>query len=537
MYSSKKVFGRACKCVLTCMYLFLPSWVFSQKSFLSEGLIIYDLKTHKTDKPIPFDRAFTLLVTKIPLKKVEDVDAYENYMDDGQRQSMIDGYNEEGDIISNKDVTLSFQQRKDSLYIYFPPMKPGRLFDLSVSGLLQENARLPLMATNYQLSLQTSDGRAKAALEYEKFVNIVNVSEFDIFPDYMSFEEYADLYDPDIHNHYKAPTDLLNAASYSTTGGLVQSDIKAIDMESIDDLSNFRDAPAFWEITGRNGWKEIELGIIDIRKVFDLKAKPAEMWELSARIANLNSNLRVLDSLHVRLDRILSKGVPTFPARATDIDSARSAVKRSMGAVKDNAKRVDGALTDINKVYDGNLRFRQTLNLVGTTVSSDLKSASGNLLFLDLGLANIFAHNLDGSWAFLPKAYYGVSIYFRPIDKNTRRSSFPRSFEDRDRENGPDYNIVTKRHILQHLALNVGFTVGSMSGDFANFYNNTSLLIGPSYRFARAFKVSAGGALLRQSSKNPLESEKHVIGGYYVSLSVDVDVVQGLKDVTSFLMK
>jgi hypothetical protein len=75
------------------------------------------------------------------------------------------------------------------------------------------------------------------------------------------------------------------------------------------------------------------------------------------------------------------------------------------------------------------------------------------------------------------------------------------------------------------------------NSDFGNLYNNNSLLVGPAYRFARAFKVSAGASFLNRVSKNPIISEKETIIGGYVSLSVDIDFIQGLKDVTAILFK
>ncbi len=73
--------------------------------------------------------------------------------------------------------------------------------------------------------------------------------------------------------------------------------------------------------------------------------------------------------------------------------------------------------------------------------------------------------------------------------------------------------------------------------DFDNFYNGTSLLVGPAYRFARGFKVSAGVALLKRTSKNPLISEKKVVPGAYLSASVDMDFIQSLKDIKDILFK
>jgi hypothetical protein len=63
------------------------------------------------------------------------------------------------------------------------------------------------------------------------------------------------------------------------------------------------------------------------------------------------------------------------------------------------------------------------------------------------------------------------------------------------------------------------------------------MLIGPAYRFARAFKISGGVALAKRTSKNPLISDKKPVAGIYISLSTDIDFIQSIKDVTSILFK
>jgi hypothetical protein len=73
--------------------------------------------------------------------------------------------------------------------------------------------------------------------------------------------------------------------------------------------------------------------------------------------------------------------------------------------------------------------------------------------------------------------------------------------------------------------------------EFDNLYNNTSLLVGPALRFARGFKISGGAAFVKRSSTHPLVSDKRIVVGPYVSLSTDIDFIQGLKDITSILFK
>ncbi len=517
---------------------------------MSESLIKYDLQTQKTDKPIPFDRAFTLMVTKFPFEKVDFVEGYETVIEEGERNLKVDstfiiqvvrkdGTKKDSVVeLSFRDIILNHKLSHDTLTIFFRPLKPNKEFDVGVAAFLGKTARAALMDVNVLLADSKADIKKIEAQYNETVLPILKDKDLNRRFGLLLFSEYKALYAKFLAKTY---SDLLNGSTFRMSVGLNLSDIQAVDTQTIKDLSNFKDAALLVELVQMGKWKEFELGRINIRKIFDPSLKEVDALDLDGRIENFKSNALVLDSLLARVDRVISKSITstTPPGAGVPIlfKDIRDKIIVALSNTNANSAIMQSSKKLINNVFDETKDLRQTFFLVGSTVASDLKAKGGNLLFLDLGLTNIVVPKLTGGMDFIPKPYYGVSIYFRPIDKNTRRGSFPGSHPKRKKPGDPDYNIVTKRGLAQHLALNIGFTMGSMSGDYDNFYNNTSLLVGPSIRFARAFKFSAGYAFLKQTSKDPLVSEKKVITGTYMSLSVDVDVVQGIKDVTSLIWK
>ena len=260
----------------------------------------------------------------------------------------------------------------------------------------------------------------------------------------------------------------------------------------------------------------------------------------------LKSSLIYVDSLHQRLDWLIGKGYTNVTVNAIPINlvNLRTKISNLREQMVNNLNLLTKKMGEVSKDMDESEEFRQGTYIAGKTVSSDLKTAGGSLLFIDAGITNIFAPGLNNTTDHIPRLYTGVSIYFRPIDKNTRRNSFPKDFPDKNcycqevDKCGPDYGAITKASVWQHLCLNIGFTWGIIPNkDFENFYNGTSLLVGPGYRFARAFKISGGVAFLKRTSESPIISDKKVFVGQYISLSVDIDFIQSIKDVTTILLK
>lgn len=313
-------------------------------------------------------------------------------------------------------------------------------------------------------------------------------------------------------------------------------------------MKHYKSCDVLFEAARINCFNNICDGSININEIF--KGKKVVLYDPDQRVANLKVNQVFLEDLLKRITSVEATGKSQVSIEGTVVktEKLRASVYAMYAAVNKNIKWLLEIVDKRNSIIKKNTKIRQVTSLTGNTVSSDLKSASGRVLFGDMGLSTIFAEDLRSETAVLPALHLGFSIYFRSIDKNTRYSRFrrdmyPKKVKIHERDSvtgmpGPDYEIMTRPSIMQKLSLSVGITVTSLTNnEFDNFYKSNSLIVGPAYRLYRGFKASAGAAFLRRTSSNPLISEKKVVVGAYVSLSVDIDVLNGIEKVTSIVFK
>jgi hypothetical protein len=541
------------------LFLLVVTTGSAQTPFISESLVKYDLSSHKADKSIPFDRSFTLVLDKFKAIKITNVHLYEAEMINGNRSLVNNIFSAtpsidnsccktyKGQNLKNNekisaiiDKALDYKADSSGLKIFVNPLKPNKIFDINVIGLLSTTNK----ATIFQINSLLSQGDVvKAKTQYDGLKNALIDSFISRTYLSVSFPKYQIFFSEKLKSDY----DFVNDDSkFPTTNFLTLQELQAISISLKSEKKIYDQSHFIVEVIQKRFENDVQKGLLDIAKVFNSKTK-TDLAFPHIRVTHLQSSLKILDSLHQKTDWLIDKGFDkvTVDGNSISLESVRQKLGRLRDNMANNLQLLTEHMKNITNEIDQNEAIRQGFYLAGGTVASDLKSAGGSLLFVDVGLTNIVAPGLKDTWVYIPRLYYGVSIYFRPVDKNTRRSSFPRKYPAdkncgcaKSEICGPDYGVISKATIWQHLCLNIGLTMGAIPNkDFDNFYNNTSLLIGPAYRFKRAFKISAGAALLKRSSENPIISEKQVVIGSYMSLSVDIDFIQSIKDITSILLK
>lgn len=515
----------------------------AQNPFYSESIIKYDINTHKTDKPIPFDRAFTLVVEKVPVSDVSRIELFEATFYKGERDlvhNILDSARKCGCVVykPNKrkheaiynsmprrmaaimDDTLKFKLAGDTLQIYVPALKPNKEFDFNIVSRLPK-ARFARLLQVSALWAEGLDDKAKEEFEKLQIEEIDPLTRRNYFV--AKYDSLKVFYDTGLDSFYRRYS-LRTAFTIPDSLRLpqVQAVVTALAIQKVE----YKDAHYLVEATKDSLADDIMLGLIDLKNVYN-KATATNMHHLHTRAQNLGASLPFFDSLHQKVTQLIANGVSNvIVGRDTVLlDSVRRKLALMRTALTSNHKILTTAVSQISNLLHAQRGVLHGFYLASNTVASDLKTAGGSVLFLDAGLTNMMVPGLTGGIAHIPRLYWGVSVYFRPIDKNTRRNRFPKQFADSincgrvgARQNGPDYGALSRWSVWQHLSLNLGFTLGNIGNkDFENLYNNTSLLIGPAYRFARSFKISAGTALLKASQKNPLISEKKIIAGGYIS--------------------
>lgn len=531
--------------VLTSLLLVSVFSALSQEPYTPEMAIKYDTLKNVPDKPIPFDRPFTLFVDKKWANLVTEVYAFEAETKLGRRALKENSYidcNGDKDWGAIADIKfVNFYLSDSALKLYFPALRPNRQFDINIVSKLSPTKREMLMKINRLIKKRDLK---QAKLDFRDFDDaladkINNRTYLNIDSD-----EYLNFYQNVLSVYYDQLSDY---QIYKSNGKLSIAQIKAIDIATSQYVSDYKDAYYLIEVDKNKLLKDLQLGLLAISKIYKSQNR-AELIDGVTRIANLNSNKAHFDSLQTRIERVTSKDKRFFrvAGQTVDMDTISARISEIRANLSANLKIVSDLMKNIDDKTDANDNIREGTYLSLGNLSPDLKTAGGQVLFLDVGLANLVVPNVRGDLINIPKLYWGVSIYFRPIDKNTRTNTFSRKAKGGCvtdsltgiRDMAPDGNIVATPSFWQHFCLNIGFTVGAMkNSEFDNLYNGMSLLAGPAYRFARAFKASAGFSLTRRSSVNPVISEKQIQPGGYISASVDIDFVETLKDIKTMLFK
>lgn len=567
--------------------LFIPCSGHAQSPVYSESIIKYDWHLPNNGKSIPFDRPFTMIVDNVPAKSVTAIYAFETIYKDGKRKFKENKVH--GEYQPVKDIKLSKDLDSDTLRIFFPALKPNKNFDVYILRLLSDENRALVMKMNMHMKLGETE---KAKALFLRLENNVRSKYADLTPLALTFTSYKNYYHEFLEDSYNTLSD---PAAFPAAPALSLSEIKAIDI-STSSLLDFKDGHLLLEAVSKNKLPQLQNGVLDIRKIYQPEDDTVSMADIDARLQNVVSNRVFFDTIYRRIGAVLSKGTQTVTVDHQVQDLSK--IYKKTNAICKNLwlayEKLEEGQAVISAMIDKNENMRQMDFLIGTTESYDIKTAGGNVLFLDAGISNLRVAGVNTDIVNIPKLYWGVSIYFRPIDKNTRRNRFPYAWQlpaykgtekysinladnkvmaaygldtsiaynfhlrkknlqlllsDELQDAGDDttvytqsvradQRIVSRYTLFQHLSLNVGLTLGSMGNkDFDNLYNNTSLLVGPAFRFARTFKISAGVSFVKRSSNHPLVSEKEVVVGNYISLSTDIDFIQGLKDITSILFK
>ncbi len=507
----------------------------------------YNLKTRQIEegKKIPFDVPFTLTVDSLSGKNVRGVAIFKAEVKQGERDlhyESVLGCDGNTRSLAVPDKILEFRKGAEQLIIDIPALKPNSEFDIHVYYLLIPQHRSLLHKVNLKLA-QGESGQSV----YTDFVAALIDEKTKTSYLSLDYSQYAAFYDSDLKQMFNDIT--VYADSHKPF--LTRDELLGIGMLTDQKAANFNQIRLLISIIEEGKDSQLQHGLIDVMK-YGSDVSPLVKADWQGRVNNLSSNIRYFQTLLEATDNAIMIGKPVkVNGNDVDLNAVRKKLRLLIAEVLiPNYKYLEDQGKVINAAIDANEAISSGFYLSGNTIASDLKTAGGSVLFLDAGLTNILAPGVNNQWVYIPRLYYGVSIYFRPIDKNTRTNSFPYKHKLKIDKNchtdpvtgkkvhGPDYDVISTWDWRQHVSLNIGFTFGGIpNADFDNFYNNSSLLVGPAFRFKRAFKVSLGASFLKRSSQNPLVSEKKVVVGSYASLSVDIDFIQGLSQVTSFLFK
>lgn len=523
------------------MCLFLSGMAIFEKGFGQNTTFPYSGETvkldslGKADKGLPFDRTFYLERDKINTEGILAVEVYRVKYNNGKRQLYPDPGTRNVFTADYIFKASDIIREKNKLTLIMPALKPNKDFDILVfRGATGENYKMAAKLNEMLIKgplVWGVDAAGAPAINpgsemrdlYKKLRKTANTENYDpvreVFP-----ETLTKYYTVVVHSVLSSYNNATNQVNLRIKPFLTSTDTKNIN-DGLDLLhKKFHDIYLLEKINYENTFTDILYGYRAANaSILSTKKDP---FELNSRVTNLNISIQYFDSLFASLNELVIYDASVF-------NSIRQTIKDIVQVLEYNRKYLDDNLKAINKNIAENAT--EAVWLTGNTQSKDLQTRGASIFTLDLGISNIWARDLDNESAYIPKLYYGVNIYFRPVDKNGKFKYLPRK---KNRPANEDYDILSKRTIFQRLSLTAGFTIGSLDKvNFDNFFGGSSLLLGPGFRVTRAFRLSTGVCFLKRSQANPLLSDKKFTSGYYASLSLDIDLLGTINKATSIFFK
>jgi hypothetical protein len=503
----------------TCIVLLLSAinnvWAQSTYPYALET-ITFNAETKRVDK-IPFDRPFRIEIEKLPTQGITNIFVYEmTYKDNtrcfkrGSADIKIPAEN-----ISVKDQKISFEM---------PALKPQKHFDIAIIRKETDpfNKTLELNKAIFKTPAERTvieDLFDKLKSSYD-LTRYCNMPASTVVPG--TVDDYLDLYNRGLN---KVMESINNFTNICTTVNIDETQFEKLAILSKQCCKTI-DSSAF--LTFCNKAASMDLIYKGLIRLSDVVKKEVDVFDLQKRAANLESSISTLGVIKLQALAVLNITQGNHTDILCEIDSL-------IKCLNDNKKAIDGLFNTGSTLLDGQFNFNN--NLISTTVTKELQTESSNRFLLDLGFANIGIKDNRGKFTYIPKLAYGVNFLFRPVDKNVPLSSLPgdikRIFDKNIIVNGDTLGLLAKKSVWHYVSLYVGFTIGEMSEpEFSDFYNNTSLMVGPSIRlYKRTVRVSFGAAFLRRISASPVETRKEIATGMFATASVDLDILKAISSI------
>ena len=226
-----------------------------------------------------------------------------------------------------------------------------------------------------------------------------------------------------------------------------------------------------------------------------------------------------------RLSRSLSNGFRTF--FKIEWDDYESFFDSDLKTIYDKLKPLGATTLDASKDSHNAIKNEVVVKLrdneslwfgeftYGSSDFVDIKTEGGYRVIPDFGYAYIPAFGHTGIEN-IGLNYTGISIYPQPVNKDLRKKCLDWSFKRR-------------------FSFNLGVTVSKINSDEFSTYSDVSFLLGGNYKLTRVLALSMGGILLRQVDVNPILDSDNTIIRPYIGLSIDVDFISTVKDISKLI--
>lgn len=513
-----------------CFLFGISAYAQSNANYASPQTVVkYDAYTRIITGTIPFDKPFKIEVDNIDTSGISSVQIYEVQYVHGKRQ-MREPYG--ASTVLPQDAII---RSKNTLTLNLPGIQAEKNFDIAISRKNSTSNISRIYSLNKSI-LVDYNGQTVATIYAAKPLQDAfklltdSLSGFrrgaqyrGISPDLITIKDYYEKVYINVTQYYNDIRDIqpLRLSTYD----FGQNEITLLSSKLDDKNAFFVRLPLLQKVIDDGKFNEISRGLL----AFDYKypIKTCGLYDIEQRLKNLTKNSGFIDSLlNVAIRPVETKDYAHFHHMAVSLQNLLNDINDKRDYLQN---RMQYIIKEFNKYIP-----EQTLWLNGTDDFTDLKVKGASIFTLDAGIMDVFTKDNYNKMVEIPKLFLGVNIYFLPNDK-TLSNNYLKPLMPTDDE---QHTLESQPSFWRSASVTIGVTLGAMQNtQFDNVTNGLSFTIGPSFRFYKAFRFSFGAAMLRRATDNPLMSDKKIVPGAYAGLSIDFDLLDPIKNVTSMIFK
>ena len=477
--------------------------------------VVIDKTTGSADK-IPFDKPFVVEFTPEKTEGISTIFVYE--MEYNPKRGPC--------LKRNKpDIKITKFEVKDKKVIFtMPALKPKKYFSFVLirketrpfEALLKLNKMIFWeFSTNPRIANSAPFDTLFTSIKDKYKGSICNLTSSSVVP--ADFTTYLQIYNKGLQPVF----DSINKSTGFCLQDLFNDKMISDVRSNLKEYCYSSDSLFYMAFCDKK--KSADQVLKGFTSVIDLSVDPIiDTFNLALRISNLESSIKTFEMWKKQVI-VGVRDIKLITEFLCNLDSFMQCLKMNKDILNKLNKK---ALVIIDNI----LYSQETI--LGTTYIKDLETASSNQFLLDLGVANIAAWDNRNKFTYIPRLAWGANILFRPVDKNVRLVYLPGSIWKHDNNS----SILSEKSIWHVFSLYIGFTIGSIpEPEFDNFYNNTSILLGPSIRLFKALHISAGSAFLKRVNPNPFITRKQFTIGGFVTVSLDIDFLKTVNSLTGLL--
>ncbi len=222
-----------------------------------------------------------------------------------------------------------------------------------------------------------------------------------------------------------------------------------------------------------------------------------------------------------------------------EMTARQHSVTTSLSAVAHILKGINNSGFVLRSGTRGVFAFYKIYGITAST--GDIKTAGGNYIIPEFGLANMVSNQTNGGPTYFLRPYYGINVSFRAINKNIRFKDIRYLGYKKIKSGGTKTRVLMLKgpSIWHHMSASIGVTQNSIATnhpEIDDLTNSTCLMTGLNYRLTRSFRIGAGAVWYKKDNPNPLLSSQ-ITAMPYFSLALDIDIVNMATNITDKLFK